>query len=300
MNRRITRKTLFTSLGGALLLSAALFYLWPVGQVPFEALYAEVNHKQKRSLLNFRNAHPVRALTVNGDTWNYLVVGSSHRCVLFLHGMTGAPDIWFQQIDSMASQFRCISITYPPVGSLLEMAEGIIAILDHEAVKQCAVAGSSLGGYVAQYLVQKYPARFSHAVFVNTFPPNPDIERENRMKARLMVVSPPWLVLRYVRQNVDQTLVPAANDDPLTRTFLLEMTYGRMNKAQFLARYQCIIEPFETKSVRCPVLIVESDNDPLVKSNLRQKLKCLYPHAQIYTFYGAGRFPYLNEPARFN
>jgi pimeloyl-ACP methyl ester carboxylesterase len=47
------------------------------------------------------------------------------------------------------------------------------------------------------------------------------------------------------------------------------------------------------------VLIVESANDPLVKPQLREQLKALYPHAQVHSFADAGHFPYLNRPDAF-
>lgn len=300
MTQRRKRKQFFLLLGGVLLLSVALLYLWPVRPEPFELLYSNVHPRQKQALLRFRTAHPTQTLVVNGNKWSYLITGSSHSVVLFLHGMTGAPDIWFQQIGALTPRYRCISVTYPPVDSLNEMAAGVLAILNHERIQQCAVVGSSLGGYLTQYLVQHYPERFSVAVLVNTFPPNQEIERENRTRAGVLPLLPSWLVMRLVRQNVLETVLPAANNDPLTRAFLLEMTYGRMTKAHFLARYQCIIEPFEAKPSHVPVMILESDNDPLVKKELRQRLKELYPRAQIHSFPHAGHFPYLNEPKMFN
>jgi pimeloyl-ACP methyl ester carboxylesterase len=36
-----------------------------------------------------------------------------------------------------------------------------------------------------------------------------------------------------------------------------------------------------------------SDNDPLVAPVLRLELKTIYPSALVYTFTGAGHFPYL-------
>ncbi|MCS7066246.1 MAG: alpha/beta hydrolase [Fimbriimonadales bacterium] len=285
--------------GGLLIGSVTLFYLWPVPKVPFEQLYAGVDPAKVQALQAFRRAHPLRTVKVNGNEWPYLVAGEGQRTLLLLHGMTGAPDIWFQQIDALKGDYRLIAVTYPAVSTLREMEAGIVAILEREGVSKCAVVGSSLGGYLAQYLVQKHPDRFTHAVFANTFPPNDEIARENRTLAALIPRLPEWLVMRFVRKNVEQVIVPAAGNDPLTRAFLTEMTSGRMSKAQFVARYRCIIEKFPVEPVRIPVLIIESANDPLVKPALRQRLKTLYPHAQIHTFPDAGHFPYLNQPQAF-
>lgn len=277
----------------------ALFYLWPTPRPPFEQIYDGVEPARVEALRAFRAAHPLRAMTINGNEWRYLVVGEGKRTILLLHGMTGAPDIWFQQMNALKREYRLIAVTYPAVPTLKEMDTGVMAILDREGVQQCAVVGSSLGGYLAQYLVQQHPDRFTHAVFANTFPPNDEIARDNRMLARLIPLLPEWLVMRFVRRNVEETVVPAAGNDALTRAFLTEMTCGRMSKAQFIARYQCIVEKFPVKPLRMPVLIIESENDPLVKPALRQQLKSLYPQARVHTFKDAGHFPYLNQPEAF-
>lgn len=72
-----------------------------------------------------------------------------------------------------------------------------------------------------------------------------------------------------------------------------------MSKTQFIARYRCIIEKLPVKPVQRPVLIIESENDPLVKPALRQQLKSLYPQAEVHTFKDARHFPYLNQPEAF-
>jgi maspardin len=300
MKRALSRRRLiWWGAGVALTVGGAAFYLWPTPHPPFEQLYADVNPSTAESLRRFRRAHPLYTVSVSGYRWKYLVAGSGEKTVLLLHGMTGAPDIWWQQIEALEREYRFIAVTYPPVDTLEAMDEGIQAILKREGVREYAVVGSSLGGYFAQYLVQRHPDQVRCAVFANTFPPNDEIARENRMLAALLPLLPEWLVMAFVRKNVAQVVVPASGNDALTRAFLTEMTCGRMSKAQFLARYRCIIQKFPLEAVHCPVLIVESENDPLVKKPLRERLKSFYPDARVHTFPDAGHFPYLNRPDAF-
>ena len=39
-----------------------------------------------------------------------------------------------------------------------------------------------------------------------------------------------------------------------------------------------------------PVLIIESDNDPLVELKLREQLKATYPNSTVHTFLRQGIF----------
>jgi len=154
-----------------LLIILIIVYIWPVSKPSFEALYADVDQETLASLVAFREANPLKTVVVEGKTWEYVAMGQGENTIVFLHGMTGAYDIWWQQMEGLQGKYRVIAMTYPAVGSLTEMAIGVMAIIDEAGVDQFNLVGSSLGGYFAQYLVANYPNRVKSAVFANTFPP---------------------------------------------------------------------------------------------------------------------------------
>jgi maspardin len=249
----------------------------------------------------FFRAEPLKSIKVDGQRWKYLSTGSGPETILFLHGMAGSYDIWWQQILGFKDQYRIISLTYPPVDSLEGLGNAIIKILDTEKIDSANIIGSSLGGYLAQYLKATYPERFKKAIFGNTFPPNDIYKEKNATKVAIARYLPEWLVMYIFRSNVRNVVVPASENSPVVEAYLLEQSYGGMTKQQFLARYQCVVDRFTpSKNIGKDVLIIESDNDPLVFPELRQQLKALYPNALVYTFHGGGHFPYLSKPFYFN
>lgn len=283
----------------AVVVGIAVLYLWPVPRVPFDRLYAKVDPAVVDALQTFRETHPPQTLQVDGANWEYIAVGQGQETILFLHGMTGAYDIWWQQIDALEEQYRIISVTYPPVQSLEELEAGVLAILEREGVQDFNVVGTSLGGYFAQYLMAKHPERIRRAVLSNTFPPNDLIAEKNRTLGTILPYLPEWLVLSVFRGNFQRTIYPTSGNDELTLAFLNEIGYGRMSKAQLVGRYYCVIEKFVTPTPTIPVMIIESDNDPLVELTLREQLKATYPDATVYAFSGAGHFPYLNHAQEY-
>ena len=81
-----------------------------------------------------------------------------------------------------------------------------------------------------------------------------------------------------------------------------EISDGRMSKAQVVGRYRCVVQPYVAPNIQAlgiPVMIIESDNDPLVEPALREALKTTYSSASVYTFHNAGHFPYLNHAAEY-
>jgi maspardin len=282
-----------------LLLVLLSVYLWPVPRPAFEELYAAVPAEQAASLRSFRAAYPPATLPVSGAPWEYLSVGSGTETVLLLHGMTGAYDIWWQQIEALQSDYRVIAVTYPAVGTLAEMEAGVLAVLEREGVSQFHVVGSSLGGYFAQYLLTRHPERMLSAVFANTFPPNDLILEKNGTIGSLIPYMPEWLVMNVLKGSFTSSIYPASGEDELTLAFLNELAAGRVRKAQVAGRYQGVVEKFDPPvQPSIPILIIEASNDPLVEAELRQALKAAYPQAQVVTV-DNGHFPYLGTPESY-
>jgi len=282
-----------------IMVGLTIFYLWPVPRVAFEQLYAQADRSIVQALVSFRNAHPPKQIQVDGMNWEYLVTGGGIGTIVFLHGMTGAYDIWWQQINAFEGQFRIISVTYPPVQDLAGLEKGLIAILEKEGIQKFNLVGTSLGGYFAQYLMGRHPERIQRAVLSNTFPPNDLLAEKNRVLGSIVPLMPEWLVISVFRGNFKKTIYPASGNDQFTLAFLNEISYGRMSKAQLVGRYYCVIEKFSVTTPTMPILIIESDNDPLVELTLREQLKATYPEAIVYTFSSAGHFPYLNRPQEY-
>jgi maspardin len=269
----------------------------------FEQIYAGVDGETTRSLAEFRRDHPPKKLRVDGHTWDYVAFGRGGTPVLFLHGMAGAYDIWWQVLKALEERYRVLSLTYPPVEGLEALARGILAILTKEGISRTNVVGSSLGGYLAQFLAARQPERIRRAVLANTFPPNDLVAQRNRAAGRVLPLLPSWLLMRNFRQSVERAIYPASGNSEIVRAFLLEQSSGAMSKAQFLARYHCVIasfDPPELESLQIPTMIIEADNDPLVDETLREMLKATYPSAMVRTLHGLGHFPYLNQPTTYS
>lgn len=272
-------------------------YLYPVQKKDFAELSGNLPPAQRQSLLAFRQTHPPQSLTVDGQDWEYVAFGAGDEAIIFLHGMTGAYDIWWQQMSELAQAYRVVSLTYPATDTLESLSRGVLAIMDAEGIPRAHFIGSSLGGYLLQYLILTHPERVQSAVLSNTFPPN-DLQREKNLPLiRAVPFLPNWFVMSFFRNSIEKNIYPASGYSELVLAYMLEQVSGRMSKAQVSARAKAVIEPFtppDTAGAGLPLMIIESDNDPLVEPELRQALKATYPDAVVHTLNGAGHFPYLN------
>ncbi len=147
------------------------------------------------------------------------------------------------------------------------------------------MVGSSLGGYFAQYLKTTYPDRFKKAVFANTFPPNDTYKEKNGTTASIARFLPEWLVMTAFRGNIKSRVLPASDNSRLAEAYLLEQSYGGMSKQQFLSRYQCVVDTLPRRrelSSSGEIMLIESDNDPLIFPELRGKTEAALPGRQAF------------------
>ncbi|MFA6507493.1 MAG: alpha/beta hydrolase [Treponemataceae bacterium] len=280
--------------------AAACVFFWPTPRPNPDRVYAKVPKEKVAALTGFRKEKISKQIKVDGKKWDYLSVGSGPNTILFLHGMTGAYDIWWQQIQALKGEYRVIALTYPAVNKLAALEKGVLAVLDAEGVKDCYLVGTSLGGYLAQYLVARHPERVAKAVFSNTFPPNDLLKEKNGKIGALIPFLPEWVVMKVLRGSFVERVYPASGNDELTLAFLNEVGSGRMSKEQVNGRYKCVVEKFEpAANTSVPILIIEASNDPLVEGALREQLKRTYPNAKTVTV-DNGHFPYLGRPDAFN
>ncbi len=242
---------------------------------------------------------PVRQLRRNDLVWTYRIHGNG-PALLLLHGMGGDADLWWQQFQYYEKHFTVIAPTYPAARTLQELSQGIIDILDAEDVDRTIVMGTSLGGYLTQYLLATYPQRFERAALLNTFPPNNMIAEKNRMQGWALRFLPEPVVFSIYRSGLENRVLPASQQSPLLRAHLLTLASGKMTGEQLYARYLCVIEPFQPKAPPIPMLIVDSDNDPLVNEQLREMLAQTYPEARRITLHQVGHFPYVSHRDQFH
>lgn len=286
-----------------LILAAVIvvLYIIPAPKRKFSRLFAD-NIPLAHKLYNFRT-RPLSFIIVDGIRWEYYSGGQGKQTVLFIHGMAGAYDIWLNQILEFEKDYKILTFTLPKqIASLEKTSNGIRAILDKENINKVMVVGTSMGGYLAQYLVQTVPERIEKAVFGNTFPPNRLLVKVNKAKRKYLPLLPEIIIWNFVQKEMEQKLLPAGNNDKVLMSFLHGLPF---NKKQFFNRYDIVVEWFEAASETpalkaIPKLIIESDNDPLIPILLRAKLRNTYPEAQVYTFHLEGHFPYLNAMKGYN
>ena len=132
-----------------------------------------------------------RYYSYHGRKIHFATKGSGHAIVL-LHGFTESMHIWDEFAARLSESFKVVRIDLPGHGlsesiaevhSMDDMADCLKEILDFISIKQFALIGHSMGGYVSLAFAEKYPEMIKGlGLFHSTAFADSNETRENRRR----------------------------------------------------------------------------------------------------------------------
>ncbi|MBB4097965.1 alpha/beta fold hydrolase [Sphingomonas kyeonggiensis] len=257
-------------------------------------------------------------IDVNGTPFAYRRLGPAEGIPLvFLHHFTAVLDDWDPRVvDGLAATRPVITFDNRGVGAsggvtpttVEAMAEDAIAFLDALGVETCDLFGFSMGGFVAQVILERFPDRVRKAILAGTGPAGgahntkPAMVAEVRRKAAEEGKHPKHYLFFTQTENGQ-----AAANAYLAR--LAERTENRdtpVTEATIAAHLTAIVGWGETKpqdltKIRNPVLVANGDDDVMVPTPRSFDMVARFPAAQLSIFPDAGHagvFQYHEEFVR--
>jgi pimeloyl-ACP methyl ester carboxylesterase len=269
--------------------------------------------------------HPGAAGSAEGTTVHFAEMGPAAGeqdplALVFVHGLGGCWQNWLEQIPEFAARHRVIALDLPGFGSSPE-PEWQISIpnygrllrdfCDAIEVRDCAVIGNSMGGFVAAEAVVGEPDRFERLALVSAAGVSSTrLRREpTEVVARMLAAGAPYafkLQERSFRRRRARAMAFRnifRHPDRLRRELLWEFFAGGMRAEAFvdalgsLAGYD-----FQDRleEVEMPTLIVWGRNDNVVPPGDALEYGRLLHNSRTVIFDECGHVPMAERPVRFN
>lgn len=243
----------------------------------------------------FLARHPETRITLDGRSWGLIDTGGTGPALVFLPGTLGRGDVFFRQIEALAPHRRVLALSYPDSGGVVEWSASLPRLLDTLGIDQTAVLGSSLGGYLAQYLAATRPERISHLFAANT------LHDTTLSRARAPYTSDVWNApidtLRggfAAAMGAWQAAHPQQAD--MVELLLAEVA-GRIPDAELRARLDAIKSgPALPPLGAVRATVIESLDDPLIPPTTRAAVRARLAPQAVFRFGWGGHFPYLLRP----
>jgi pimeloyl-ACP methyl ester carboxylesterase len=245
----------------------------------------------------------METFSINGVKIAYERLGKGQP-LLLIHGYPLDHSIWNETATLLQNDFDLIlpdmrgfgqSGTVGEQYTVTDMADDLAGLLDHLKIEKAAVAGHSMGGYVALAFAKKYPVRVSGLGLVasQALPDNPE-RKEGRYKTA---------------EDVGQKgvgLVADAMTEKLTGDVSLQKVVHSLIEQQksagIIGALKAMAEredatPF-LSSFKPPLALIHGDADALIPIERAREVKALVPSAHLAELPGAGHMLMMEEPKK--
>lgn len=268
-------------------------------QPSFDNLYADVPVDQRKTFQAFRAEHPMKTTDVNGVMWEYMDSGSGDEVVLLLVGGLRKADAAWKSVPMMEDEFRVITPSYPTLNTMAELADGLAGILDAENIDSAHVLAGSFGGMLAQIYVRRHPQKVDKLILSTTAVLDDDNIAQYKQALTMIDSATPEQVAELAPQMLFAIIAPPENLHAFYRAYLHELYTYRIDKAELLSTYRCLLDFAQNTEFTADdladwdgkMLILESDDDATFDESTRSAVRAIYPQAQTHVFHGAGHSP---------
>jgi 3-oxoadipate enol-lactonase len=242
----------------------------------------------------------------------YTEAGSG-RTIVLLHGFPLNRSIWKDQVAALKGQYRVITPDLPGHGESPAFPEGgpatmgrmageVLALLDHLRIGVFAVAGHSMGGYVALALQKAVPGRMAGLGLISSQagPDSPEV-RENRLVLAAKA-------FQHGAGVVAEAMMPklfgpsVSPDSAIGRQVTAIMEATSMDGIRGALLGMAEREDMRTRltGITAPTLILTGDQDRAIPMERSQCMAANMGGAVLVKVAGAGHMPMLEEPEAVN
>lgn len=267
----------------------------------FDAIYARVPVEQVERLKEFRRAHQYKRLTLGDIDWEYISCGRGDKTLLLLPGALSVGESTFPLITAFENEYRIIAPSYALSLTMTGLCKGIAHILEAEDVDQVNVLGGSYGGLVAQHFVRQYPNKTLNLVLSHTFVMASKLETSLRIVSKLFPVLPRSLFVGLLKMRLNKMLLSTLRrtkhpEFEFWRAYLNEAIASDRFREVAIHQNKCLIELARQPQFAADdlvgwcgkILIIDSDDDPVIGVKDRALLRSIYPQAEVKTFADGG------------
>lgn len=243
----------------------------------------------------FRSQWPLRTVERSGARAEMIRTSGGGPPVLWLHGALGTAEIFFKQFMAWGSQRDMVAINLPPLVVGRELGDFVVACADALDIERFDLVGTSLGGYVAQWVAVAHAPRLRRLVVGNSFRDAAPLQSTDKLNA-LDTSSDEAVALDMLAR------IEAAPEGELKQVQLALLSpAGAANvlRSRMLAVQHAATVPVLAISDR-DILLIECANDPLISRAVRKDLRRAHPDASVVEIAGGGHYPYIVRAQAYN
>ncbi|HRQ22661.1 MAG TPA: alpha/beta hydrolase [Anaerolineales bacterium] len=231
-----------------------------------------------------------KKIDVNGISLAY-TRGGVGKPLMLVHGFPFDHRAWDSVVSLLEGEYDLLlpdlrgfgeSTTVDTQYHIADMADDLAALLDYLGIEKIAIAGHSMGGYVALAFATKHPQAAADT----------SERKEGRYKTAQDVDEKG---VEVVAEAMTPKLTERADAQAVVKDLIL-----RQGKAGVIGALKAMAEREDSmptlSSFTFPVVLAHGDADALIPIEKSQEIKEALPSAQLVVLEGAGHMPMLEFP----
>jgi pimeloyl-ACP methyl ester carboxylesterase len=220
--------------------------------------------------------------------------------LLLLPGLLCDAALWQPQIDRLDGVAVCTVADLTQDDSIAAMARRPLAAIP----PRFALAGLSMGGYVAFEILRQAPQRVTSALLLDTSARADTPEQARRRRGLMALALRSGAAGRFrgvTPRLLPQLLHPDSLADPAITQTVLGMA-ERVGRDAYLRQQRAILGRPDSRgdlpALRLPVQVAVGDGDAVTPPELAREIAVLIPGASFRLLAGSDHLPTLEQPAR--
>ncbi|MFD9002590.1 alpha/beta fold hydrolase [Streptomyces sp. NPDC059582] len=220
--------------------------------------------------------------------------------LVFIHGWTADRHRWDHQVAHFAERRRVVRLDLRGHGdsggagvrTIAELANDVLALLDHLKIERFVPVGHSMGGMISQTITLEHPERVERMVLVNS------ISRMTYSRGRGLLMAASTLVpfKLFVATNIQRAFAPGYPREEIRRYVrssadtpreVVMTLYGAMRAFDVLDR---------VGEIRTPTLLVHGYYDIQLPVQQMLRMAKAYPDAEVRILDAGHELP-VEKPA---
>jgi len=243
----------------------------------------------------------MKKITINDIEIAYERQGKGSPLVL-LHGYPLDHHLWDAVVPLLKDTFDLIipdlrgfgeSTTVDTPYTMYDFASDIAGLLDQLGVQKTAIAGHSMGGYVALAFARLYAERVSALALVSSqVLADPPDRKHGRYKSAAEVAE------KGISGVVD-TMTPKFTSNPEWQAFARQNMEAQQ-PAAYIGGLKAMAERVDATTllpaIKYPFVVIHGDADMLIPIERAREVKAALPESHLFEIKGVGHMPMCEAP----
>lgn len=229
--------------------------------------------------------------------------------IVLVHGLGATSNVWYGIGNVLKKQFRVVMLDLPGSGrsekreprySFSAWLGQLHELVGHLRLPRCVLVGHSMGTVLVQLYAAAYPQQLAGLVLCG-----PIIElsetRKEIFRQRIETVLREGM-LAVVDRVVSGALTAATRDSASPLPGLVREMLLANDPVHYAAQCRALIEGSARAAlsqIRCPLLILEGDQDTVTPLTTCQEIRSAVPQAQLRVLPQTGHWTMLEQPDLF-